>query len=119
MRIFDIEELLRIGCLQKLFVSQIERGIGLFESKLKQANHSTQSKTTQSKSCASVLGPVGSQGPGSSVYSSGQSRGTTLTDGAAEMEPRIACILLLVKYNPISFVPTLMLNLIDSQFRKF
>ena len=60
-----------------------------------------------------MLGPLGSQGPGSSVYSSGQSRGTTLTDGAAKMEPTIACILLLVKYNPSSFVPTLMLNLIE------
>lgn len=34
MRIFDIKELQKDGCFQKLFVSQIEIGIGLFESKL-------------------------------------------------------------------------------------
>lgn len=58
MRLFDIKELQRAGCFQKLFVSHIEVGIEFYESKLKQANHHlTQSKTTQSKFHASVLGP--------------------------------------------------------------
>lgn len=34
MRIFDVKELQKDGCFQRLFVSQIEIGIGLFESKL-------------------------------------------------------------------------------------